>query len=191
MLTQREFRAPRTPEVTGNLAADIAALRQHQEDTKKWFLDILKQLNQPGALSISQAAISADAGIAFPPTQIPSSDPNTLDDYKEVTSLAVTVTSGTGTLTTVSGSISYTKVGRQVTWQATISITTNGTGATDIRFTFPFTVVGIAPISGFETSTGYALSGYINGTQLLCYKVDGTYPGASSRDLRLSGTAHV
>lgn len=136
--------------------------------------------------------ISANGGqVQFPATQNASTDVNTLDDYKEVSAQNITVTSGSGSFTSVSGTIDCTKVGREILWQAVISITTNGTAATDIRFTFPFTVSGIAPFSGFETASGFGLTGYINGASAIVYKYDSTYPGADGRTLRLRGVARV
>lgn len=54
-------------------------------------------------------------GIAFPATQVPSADPNTLDDYEEGTFTPViigTVTEGTGTYSYQLGR--YTKIGNRV-----------------------------------------------------------------------------
>lgn len=179
--------------------------------------EYLNSLQAPGALSLTKTPInsspigqddpdtgafttlaasgliSANGGqVAFPTTQVPSADPNTLDDYEEVTAQALTVTSGTGTLTSANGTIDYTKVGREIFWQATLNIVTNGTGATDIRFTFPFTVAGIAPFMGFETGVfGVGLVGYINGTTALCYLYNSGYPGANGAALRLRGVARV
>lgn len=76
--------------------------------------------------------ISAN-GIAFPATQVASSDPNTLDDYEEGTWTPVVKGGSTaGTYETQTNIASYTKVGRLVTVQAYIKlasvITAGGTG---------------------------------------------------------------
>lgn len=65
----------------------------------------------------------------FPATQVPSADPNTLDDYEEGT---ITPSDGSGAglvLTSVAGS--YVKIGRQVEiWlKATYPVTANGSNA--------------------------------------------------------------
>jgi hypothetical protein len=127
----------------------------------------------------------------FPATQVPSADPNTLDDYEEVTEQAITVASSSGTITTVgTATISYTKTGRDISWQADITIATNGTGAGLIGFTFPFTVVGAAPISG--ATVGFVgLTGYIIGTAATFAFYDGTYPGADGARFFIGGTAKV
>jgi hypothetical protein len=77
-------------------------------------------------------------GIAFPATQSASADANTLDDYEEGT-WTPTVTSGSGSFTTVSATGTYVKVGKQVAIRTTITITTVGTASGDIVFTLPFT----------------------------------------------------
>jgi hypothetical protein len=68
--------------------------------------------------------------IAFPATQVPSANANTLDDYEEGTftpTIAGTTTAGTGTYTTQDGQ--YIKVGRVVTFRAHVVWTAHtGTG---------------------------------------------------------------
>jgi hypothetical protein len=58
--------------------------------------------------------LSVSSGVKFPATQVPSADPNTLDDYEEGT---WTPTQGAGltVIGTFSSSGTYTKIGRQVT----------------------------------------------------------------------------
>jgi hypothetical protein len=86
-------------------------------------------LEKPGALAISEAGIYASQGVAFPATQVSSSDANTLDDYEEGT---WTPADGSGAgLTFTVDHAKYTKVGRLVTGQAKITYpaTVNGAGA--------------------------------------------------------------
>lgn len=59
MFTLRDFPSPTAPQPTGNIARDMEALRRHQEDIKQWVGDIFRQLNDPGTLTITQAAIDA------------------------------------------------------------------------------------------------------------------------------------
>jgi len=84
----------------------------------------------------------AQGQIKFPATQVPSADPNTLDDYEEgewtmgITfggaSVGVTYTSNTGT---------YTKIGRQVTVNGFITLSSKGSSVGDARVTgLPFTI---------------------------------------------------
>jgi hypothetical protein len=78
---------------------------------------------------VGTAVPSSGAGIAFPATQNPSSDANTLDDYEEGT-WTPTDTSGAG-LTFSVNSASYTKIGRMVfvNTYLTYPSTSNGTTA--------------------------------------------------------------
>lgn len=182
MLTRIRFHRPAP---TGDPTVDV-------ENLSKAISDYFLLLEKKGSLQIDEAQIRAAQGIKFPTSQgAASTDANTLDDYAEVTAQSITVTSGTGTLTTVSGTIDYTKIGREVKWKASITITTNGTGATDIRFTFPFTVQGIQPFSGFDTARGVGLIGYINGTTALFYDFDTTYPGVDGSVCNVWGVARV
>jgi len=83
------------------------------------------------------------SGLTFPPTQIPSNNANTLDDYEEGTFtpvIAGATTAGTGTYVTQQGR--YTKIGRTVTYTVNIEWSAHtGTGNTEIRG-FPFSAVG-------------------------------------------------
>jgi hypothetical protein len=70
------------------------------------------------AIALEGALLNTGTGITFPATQVPSANPNTLDDYEEGT-----WTPGLGSMTVVgspSAIGSYTKVGRQVTARCTL-----------------------------------------------------------------------
>jgi hypothetical protein len=83
------------------------------------------------------------AGLTFPATQFPSADANTLDDYEEG-SINTTVTLGSGTITsTISNTLNYTKIGRQVTVTGRLYVNLSTSNVTSFRFTLPF-VVGSA-----------------------------------------------
>jgi len=72
----------------------------------------LMSLNNAGTVVLKGGAISnSGVGIAFPATQVASSDANTLDDYEEGT---FTFTA-TGFTTSQTGTAYYTKIGNQVT----------------------------------------------------------------------------
>ena len=118
---------------------------------------------------------------------------NALDDYEEGT-FTPTITAGTGTLTTVSATGAYTKVGRLVTAVFDIIITNNGTGAAYIAATLPFT--GTSDIyygTGRETvAVGFALTGSVSGSTVILVKTsDDTYPAANGYRLKFSATYSV
>ena len=137
-------------------------------------------------------------GLAFPATAVAVANANTLDDYEEGT-WTPTITSGTGTITTV-GAVAgtYTKVGRQVTLLAQFAITTNGTGATSLK-------VNGLPFTGSQATLTYYVSTAFDRNGLTCtaeynpgasntvsiYKYDGTYPGADGKTYTLSVTFNV
>ena len=102
--------------------------------------------------------------IAFPATQVPSADGNTLDDYEEGT-WTPTISSGSGTITTSSFSgAKYTKIGNIVEATINITITTVGTASGACTFTLPFTGTNTIQLAGYgmETNTnGAMLKGYL------------------------------
>ena len=87
---------------------------------------------------------TSGAGITFPATQSASADANTLDDYEEGT-WTPTATSQTGSITAYASSGTYTKIGRTVFVNGTISLTTVGTaGGTLSAGGLPFVTTSFA-----------------------------------------------
>lgn len=89
------------------------------------------RINSTGVYVLKGGTTSANGvGVAFPATQVASSDANTLDDYEEGTFTPIisgASTAGTGTYTTQVGR--YTKIGRLVTFQLRVAWTAHtGTG---------------------------------------------------------------
>jgi hypothetical protein len=106
-----------------------------------------------------------------------------------------TITSGTGTLTTVASiSGAYRKFGKRVEFKYQWSITTNGTGATDLQATLPIAAQGTqgSICAGLERSvTGKGMTGFIDGggdTTISMRYSDGTYPGVNGGVYNISGT---
>jgi hypothetical protein len=83
------------------------------------------------------------AGVAFPPTQVPSTNANTLDDYAEGTfSPTVIGLSTAGSATYANQNGRYTKIGRQVFVEIYLNWSA-GTGTGDLAIaSLPFTVYG-------------------------------------------------
>jgi hypothetical protein len=82
-----------------------------------------------------------------------------LDDYEEGT-FTPTVTSSSGTLTSVTvGVCDYTKIGRQVTVNMQITITNAGTGSGTLVATLPFT-------NGASVGNGTGRENALTGSQL-------------------------
>lgn len=183
MLTRLNFQAP---VLTGDWAKDGPVVIRFLTDWKN-------RLDTKGALTIDEAAITASQGIKFPATAVSSTDANTLDDYEEGT-WTPTVDAGSGSFTTVSGSGRYTKIGRLVYFYAHIVITTNGTAASFVRFTLPFTSAQAFVGYGREiVSTGNSLTvtGTASGTTANILKYDNTYPGGSGYALDVQGHYEV
>lgn len=92
------------------------------------------------------------SGIKFPPTQLASTDVNTLDDYEEGTFTPVVIgtsTAGVGTYSVQSGA--YTKIGQIVHFQISITWSAHtGTGNTEVGelpFTSKTTASGLYPVT--------------------------------------------
>lgn len=144
-------------------------------------------------LASTGPVILGDGQVTFPATQNPSVDPNTLDDYEEGTTTP-TPTAGSGTFTSVSATLRYTKIGDLVTWNAAIAITTNGTAATNIIIPMPFTCgAQKAAVAGLRTDNGTAVAGRINASAsaAVIFLYDGTYPGATGAAITAGGAFSV
>jgi len=134
-------------------------------------------------LTLQGATDSAGTGIAFPATQSASSDVNTLDDYEEGT-WTPTVTSGSGTITTLTTAGQYRKIGSLVVLQFQYNITNNGTGSGYISITnLPFS--GSANTSGgaFREIAIAGVTGAfcLNGaTSMIGTTYNNGYPGGTS-----------
>lgn len=139
-------------------------------------------------------------GIQFPSTQVPSADPNQLDDYEEGTftpTIAGSTTVGTATYSTQSAR--YTKIGSKVYFS--IALTWTGhTGTGNMRVAgLPFTstnnlsTCSLWPLN-ITLTASYILSSYIDVSstyvELSQYTANGTGIGVSvdaAASLRVSG----
>jgi hypothetical protein len=93
------------------------------------------RFNQTGAFVLyGGTAAASGIGIAFPTTQVDSSDANTLDDYEEGTWTGTLKGATTDPTIAVTATGRYTKVGRQVSVQIFISnvVTTGASGRISI-----------------------------------------------------------
>jgi hypothetical protein len=100
-----------------------------------------------------------------------------------------TVSASSGTITTASATGAYTKIGRAVLGHATVTITTNGTGAGSVKFTLPFTPGGDFVGVGRDTGvTGELLQvlGASASTSVDTYDYANNYPGADGAVLKCS-----
>lgn len=161
--------------------------RRLMEALASWY----EAINKGNVLEIADAVIIASQGIKFPATQVSSSNANTLDDYEEG-STAPTVTAGSGTITTVTAALNYTKIGNRVAFDALITLTTNGTGAGYLILPLPFTPAASRAGYGRDSNAALALNVGINvnGTALI-FLYDGTYPGADGKTFHIGGTYRV
>ena len=95
------------------------------------------RITSAGVLELAQGQIK------FPAMQVPSADPNTLDDYEEGTWTPSISFGGAsvGVTLNAANAASYTKVGRQVTVNGYLILTSKGSSVGTARITgLPFTV---------------------------------------------------
>ncbi|MBC7280047.1 hypothetical protein [Hoeflea sp.] len=108
-------------------------------------------------LTISGTATLSGGKLAFPATQVPSGNANTLDDYEEGTWTPGIAFGGAavGLITSVAGG-AYVKVGRLVI--CTFSITLSAKGSS----TGPATITGFPFAPSNEANSGLDISLYLN-----------------------------
>lgn len=140
-------------------------------DTSSSISDESTVLSQQGQLSATARSDFIANQVSFPATQVPSADPNTLDDYQEGThTVAVTVSSGT--LTLANSVAMYTKVGRVVTIQGELSIGTASSPSGTVTLSLPFDLTANTANRngrGSVPMTYYNLTGSPTGTGIATY----------------------
>ena len=103
-----------------------------------------------------------------------------------------TVTSGSGSITSYTSALDWVRVGALVFFVCTITITNNGTGATNLQFTLPFTAAQPrTPLYGHSFTGGFALTGYISTTTALVLAYNATYPAATGHSIEVCGVYEV
>lgn len=156
-------------------------LLAYDPTTTKWRANQLGTGGSGGLLQVPAGQI------AFPSTQIPSADPNVLDDYEGPSTWTPTIISsggGEATYTTQVGR--YVKVGSQVTVSARIKMASDGTmAAGNVSIGgFPFTSLNVSGLDqglavgyiGGMTAATASVSVLIgaNSTQAALYRSTGT-----------------
>jgi hypothetical protein len=137
-----------------------------------------------GLVDISAAT---SGQIKFPATQNASANANTLDDYEEGTfTVAVTMGTGSATVSSSSNTLFYTKIGRQVTISGLFIISAISTPSGTMSFNLPF-----ATNAGTQNSSFYAGSVRINNQTLPTglYALVHATPSSSTADIYLMTTA--
>lgn len=105
-----------------------------------------------------------------------------------------TISATVGTITTSSSSSAfYTRVGSVISFTVVLTITNNGTGSSQLRFTLPFSGSRgyAANVSGLNASSGALVVGAsssANPSSIDLNRYDGVYPVSSGQSLRISGT---
>lgn len=134
--------------------------------------------------NLTQGKYTPTDGIKFPATQVPSSDPNTLDEYEEGTWTPSidSQTAGTSRVTTVY-SAKYTRIGNLVYVTCYVAMTTLGSGGSGpwVINGLPFSSAGGAVFS----SLSIAFASDLNANVVSLYG----YVQQSSTQIRMTGLA--
>ena len=177
------------PNYTGDARKDFEAL-------KKAVSDYLLSLEAKQALLIDQAQIDGTPiGSSSASTgKFTTLQATTSSTFPTVT-YTPTVTAGTGTFTTVSAVGKATKIGDLWFVNITVTVTTNGTAATNVQVTLPpgLTASARCGFQGRENGTsGKALAGDVltGQTTLTFANYDNTYPAANGSSLNVFGIVY-
>ena len=164
------------PNTTPNLGL-IKPLVTEQYDIAKVTnenADKIDSLLAPKANPVFTGVVTASQ-IKFPATQVPSSDPNTLDDYEEGSFTPILYGIGSaGTATYNIRFASYTKTGRSVSFQIYLDWSSH-TGSGGMRLSgLPFSnlasqlaSLNISYVHNVTLNAGKYLGGYIDGSQIV------------------------
>lgn len=120
-----------------------------------------------------------------------AADPSWADPLPEAwTAYVPVITANAGAFTTVAATGKYVQIGKTVTVQIVINITTNGTAANFVIATLPVNQVGVFPYYGRANNvSGKMLQGiFAAGGSIAIFNYDGTYPGADGEILYIAGT---
>jgi hypothetical protein len=105
------------------------------------------------------------------------------------TTFTPTIGAQSGSFTSVSATARYKAIGKTIFFNLKITITTNGTAASAVSSTLPFSgVAGRSYSLAGTSSLGKALWAEIQGGILYIKNYDNSYPGANGVDLNVSGS---
>lgn len=129
-------------------------------------------------------------------TPLPVALGGTGDAGTQWSTQTVTPTSGTGTLTSASAVWRFKVIGKTAFFNLVVTITTNGTGATNISVPFPagWTSKSNSAYGGIEASvTAFGLTALasVGGAAFLIRKYDAAYLGGNGYNLVVSGVLEL
>ena len=139
---------------------------------------------------------TAGKGIDFSANVNATGMTSELLNWYEEGSYTPTVVSGTGTITSFTATAWYTRVGREVTVIANVTITNAGTGAGSCNISLPFTNNGTVAASGVgreNALSGVVLQGAVGAgtTDVVVRRFDNATPIATNAQIRINITYFV
>ena len=139
---------------------------------------------------------TAGKGIDFSANPNAAGMTSELFDWYEEGTWTPTITAGSGAITAYTSAGYYTRIGRQVFLNGTISISNNGTGGTSVDISnLPYAITGgVAGGMARENQVNGAMSSITSGgggTSLIMFKYDNTYPGGTGTAFQFTATYFV
>jgi hypothetical protein len=131
---------------------------------------------------IAAAALALPAGslrAAYTPPPVPQGAWSTF---------APVITAGSGTFTTVSGTVRFQQTGKRVDFYLSVTVTTNGTAAVTVNATLPVAATSTGGIVPGRGSSGKMLQGSVSGGTISILNYDNTYPAADNSSIVVSGS---
>lgn len=199
--------APRQPQTRDPLA-DVLLLSERRAPDREPRADLLLPAGRRGTDFDAVTAELRELIMAIRPQRVPSASDlglgtlafqnaplavafgGTGDTGTAWATYTPTITAGSGAFTTVSATGRWKSIGKTVFFQISITITANGTAATNIVATLPVTSgPGVYAAIGRETAGQTAIDGIIAAasTTVSIRKYDGTYPGATGAVCNFGG----
>lgn len=134
--------------------------------------------------------LTAAKGINFTANTPLAGMTSQLLNWYEEGAYTATLSAGSGSYTTISQSLKYTRIGRVVNVTGYIFITNNGTAGSSLQFTLPFNCADAKNVSfgGRENQSSGAVFGgaTISTSTVAITKYDGTYLGGTNYNFPIS-----
>lgn len=183
-----------TPASAGAVNGAVYSYRAQSSDMSEW--EIGFGAYATGTTKLARTTVVASStgskvNFSAPPSVYVTA--LSADLWPSRTSYTPTVTSNSGSFTSVSATGYYFKIGNLLFVEMLIAITGNGSAAGYISASLPMSTDSRQYVfAGRETaSNGLMLQGIANGSSVGIFKYDNTYPGGNGYLLRMNGVYGV
>ena len=183
-----------TPAGAGAVNGAVYSYRAQSSDLSQW--EIGYGAYATGTTTLARTTVTASStgskiNFSAPPSVYVTA--LSADLWPSKTAYTPTVTSNSGSFTSVSATGYYFKIGNLLFVEMVITITNNGSAAGYVSASLPMSTDSRKYIiAGREdASSGLMLQGIADGSSVIIFKYDNTYPGGNGYILRMSGVYGV